>query len=354
VKAGLDGSIENFVGNETITYNQNAAGVAGIPVSDVHRQFGAARSADRCLRRRQMDADAVRFRERRPALRSLDRLRSGSQLSPRIEINGQVDPQDILHFYYGRLYAAPFLEDTRRAAAVLGRRDEPAPLCPCSRSAISTTSSASSTRSRRPRGPRSTSGSATSPTCSTRSSSSTRRSSPSSTTRSASPRASKVASTRAFANGDSLFFSATLSQSLAGGVSGSTFLFCPTLDPTCISSQSSLTLSPEDHDQTLRLTELGYSKRLGSDRSFFATIEPQYGTGYPVQFQNGSGRLPPHLTLDASAGREAKRGPKPRLGFDATFTNFTNTKYLLKINNGFNTTQWGPGFRADLRVTAPF
>ena len=73
-----------------------------------------------------------------------------------------------------------------------------------------------------------------------------------------------------------------------------------------------------------------------------------------MQFQNGSGRLPPHLTLDASAGRDAKRGPRPRLGFDATFTNFTNTKYLLKINNGFNTTQWGQGFRADLRVTAPF
>ena len=142
-------------------------------------------------------------------------------------------------------------------------------------------------------------------------------------------------------------------ESLAGGVSGSTFLFCPTLDPTCLSSQSSLTLSPEDHDQTFA-SEFGYTKRLGSDRSFFATVEPQYGTGYPVQFQNGSGRLPPHLTFDASFGRDAKRGKSSRLGFEASFTNFTNTKYLLKINNGFNTTQWGPGFRSDLRVTAPF
>jgi len=156
-----------------------------------------------------------------------------------------------------------------------------------------------------------------------------------------------------FPNGDSLFFSATVSQSLAGGVSGSTFLFCPTLDPTCISSQSSLTLGPEDHDQTFA-SEFGYTKRLGSDRSFFATVEPQYGTGYPVEFQNGSGRLPPHLTLDASFGRDAKRGKSSRLGFVATFTNFTDTKYLLKINNGFNTTQWGPGFRSDLRITAPF
>ena len=154
-----------------------------------------------------------------------------------------------------------------------------------------------------------------------------------------------------FANGDSLFFSGSLSKSNAGGVSGSTFLFCPTLDPGCISSQSSLTLSPEDHDQTFA-SEFGYTKRLGHDRSFFATLEPQYGTGYPVQFQNGSGRLPPHLTWDASLGRDAKR--KGSVGFVATFTNFTNDKYLLKINNGFNTTQWGQGFRADLRVTAPF
>ena len=45
---------------------------------------------------------------------------SGSQWSPRIELDGQVDPQDILHFYYGRVYAAPFLEDTRAAAVVIG------------------------------------------------------------------------------------------------------------------------------------------------------------------------------------------------------------------------------------------
>jgi outer membrane receptor protein involved in Fe transport len=351
VKAGLDASLENFVGNETITYNQNAAGVA-IPVStltDDSAQRGAQIGAyieDKWTPTQYVSVNGgLRY----------DRSTGyvlGSQLSPRIEINGQVDPQDILHFYYGRLYAAPFLEDTRRAAAVLAGVTSPIPyslqperdqyyefglehaLSPTTRSTVNfwkrdvtdvlDTQQLVNT--------------------------------PIFAVFNNSIGIAKGVEGRVdsrWANGDSLFFSATLSQSLAGGVSGSTFLFCPTLDPTCISSQSSLTLSPEDHDQTLA-TELGYSKRLGSDRSYFATIEPQYGTGYPVQFQNGSGRLPPHLTLDASAGREAKRGPKPRLGFDATFTNFTNTKYLLKINNGFNTTQWGPGFRADLRVTAPF
>jgi hypothetical protein len=152
-----------------------------------------------------------------------------------------------------------------------------------------------------------------------------------------------------WASGDSLFLSTQFSSSMAGGISGSTFLFPPSTgtDP------SDVTLGPEDHDQTFS-AELGYTKRLGRDKSFFATVEPQYGTGYPVEFENGSGRLPPHLTFDASVGRQAQRGSKPALGFDATFTNFTNTEYLLKVNNGFNTTQWGPGFRADLRVTAPF
>jgi hypothetical protein len=60
------------------------------------------------------------------------------------------------------------------------------------------------------------------------------------------------------------------------------------------------------------------------------------------------------LIWNASLGREAARGAKPRLGFDATFENFTDTQYILKINNGFNTTQWGEGFRASIRLTAPF
>jgi hypothetical protein len=51
---------------------------------------------------------------------------------------------------------------------------------------------------------------------------------------------------------------------------------------------------------------------------------------------------------------EPRRGAHPRTGFTADFTNFTNTQYLLKINNGFNTTQWGEGFRAGIRVIQPF
>jgi outer membrane receptor protein involved in Fe transport len=352
VKIGFDGSIENFAGNETITYNTNAAGEM-VPVTT----FGD-NSAQRGTQIGEYVEDKwtpTQYVTVNGGLRydHSTGYVSGGQLSPRIEINGQVDPQDILHFYYGRLYAAPFLEDTRRAAAILAGVTSPIPytLQPerdqyyefgLEHALGPTTRSTLNFWKRDVTDVLDTQQLVNTPIFAVFNNS----------IGIAEGVEGRVDSR--FANGDSLFYSASLSKSNAGGVSGSTFLFCPTLDPSCLSSQSDVTLGPEDHDQTFA-SELGYTKRLGADRSFFATIEPQYGTGYPVEFQNGSGRLPPHLTLDASVGRDAKRGPKEsRLGFVATFTNFTNTKYLLKINNGFNTTQWGQGFRADLRVTAPF
>ena len=114
-----------------------------------------------------------------------------------------------------------------------------------------------------------------------------------------------------------------------------------------------MTLSPEDHDQTLSLV-LNYTHRLNFDKSYFVSLQPEYGTGYPVEFQNGQERLAPHLIWDASAGRDPKRGAKRQLGFIADFTNITNNAYLLKVNNGFNTTQWAPGFHWSLRLTEPF
>ena len=353
VKLGVDGSIENFTGNESIAFDTDASGNP-IPTQIL--------TDDSSKRGSQIGAYVEDKWTPTSYFSVLGGLRydrsngyvSGSQLSPRIELNGQIDPRDVLHFYYGRLYAAPFLEDTRRAATVLGGGSGGAlpaynlapehdqyyefglehALSPDVRSTLNfwkrDVTNVLDTQ--------------------------------------------QLASTPIFAvfnnaigiakgvetridgrvrNGDSFFLSASLSSSRAGGVSGSTFLFCPTQSPNCLSGLSDITLGPEDHDQTFA-AEAAYTKRLGTDRSFFATLEPQYGTGYPVQFQNGAGRLPPHLTFDASFGRDPKRGEKKNLGFVATFTNFTNTKYLLKVNNGFNTTQWGPGFRADLRVTAPF
>lgn len=270
---------------------------------------------------------------------------TGGQLSPRIEINTQIGKDDILHAYYGQLYAAPFLEDTRRAAVVVGGATTGAAysLSPEHDAyyeiglAHTLAPNARATRNfwkRDVRNVLDTTQLAQTPIEAVFNNTI------------GIARGVEARVDARFKNGDALLVSTQLSSSRAGGISGSTFLFAPSTDPRDV------TLNPEDHDQTFTAL-LDYTKRLGHDRSFFASLEPQYGTGYPVQFQNGSGRLAPHLTFDASVGRDPARGSKSALGFVATFRNFTNSKYLYKINNGFNTTQWGEGFRADLRVTAP-
>jgi outer membrane receptor protein involved in Fe transport len=57
------------------------------------------------------------------------------------------------------------------------------------------------------------------------------------------------------------------------------------------------------------------------------------------------------LIFDASFGREAAKG---QIGFSAGVENLTDDKYLIKVNNGFNTTQYAAGTQFTLRLTAPF
>ena len=350
IKAGIDESVENFSGNTQIAYfNMDSGGAPTGPQQnffDNASQRGSQLGAyleDKWTPTNYVSVQAgLRYDHSTGYV-------SGAQLSPRVEVNTQIDPQTILHAYFGRLYAAPFLEDTRKAAVILGGANATGALptydlqpehdsyyefglahtlAPGARVTLNFWK-------RDVRNVLDTTQLANTPIFAVFNN----------TIGTAKGVESRVDAR--WANGDSLFLSTSLSASLAGGISGSTFLFPPSTDP------ADVTLNPEDHDQQFA-ADFGYTKRLGRDHAFFATVEPEYGTGYPVQFQNGSGRLPPHLTFDASFGREATRGSKPALGFNATFQNFTNTKYLLKVNNGFNTTQWGQGFRADLRVTAPF
>jgi outer membrane receptor for ferrienterochelin and colicin len=354
VKLGVDAAVENFTGTEQILYNTDADG------NPIPTQTFADNSAQRGFTLGEYIEDKwtpTRYVSIQGGLRydhSAGYV-SGSQLSPRFEINGQIDPSDVLHFYYGRLYAAPFLEDTRKAATILAgdasNTEAPYDLQPehdqyyefgLEHALSPTTRSTLNFWKRDVTNVLDTQQLANTPIFGVFNSS----------IGIAKGVEGRIDSR--FANGDSLFFSASFSNSNAGGVSGSTFLFCPNLDPGCLSGLSSNTLGPEDHDQTFA-SELGYTKRFGAGKAFFATLEPEYGTGYPVAFDDGSsGRLLPHLLFNGSFGRDAKRGDKPALGFDATFTNFTNDAYILKINNGFNTTQWGQGFKADLRITAPF
>jgi hypothetical protein len=111
-----------------------------------------------------------------------------------------------------------------------------------------------------------------------------------------------------------------------------------------------LTLQPEDHDQTWS-GDAFLTRRFSPDLRTFATLETQYGTGYPVAFQNGEGRLPAHFVVNAAFGREASRG---HLGYELSVDNLFDHRYLIKVNNGFNTTQWNAPRRIVFRVTAPW
>ncbi|MBC5811557.1 MAG: TonB-dependent receptor [Candidatus Eremiobacteraeota bacterium] len=338
VKIGVDAAVENFSGNTLIAFTDAMGNRQDF--SDVAAKRGAQLAAyvqDKWTPTRYFSVAAGLRADRSTG------YASGGQVSPRIEINGQVGTRDVLHAYFGRMYAAPFLEDTRRAAVVTAGGDPNAlpvydlkperdsyyelglahTFSPAARAYVNVWK---------------------------------RNAVNVLDTTQIFPTPIYAVFNNAigiakgiegrfdahWSNGDALFLSASVSSARAGGVSGSTFLFNP-------GSVGDVTLNSEDHDQTVSAT-LGYTKRFGGGRAFFASLEPQYGTGYPVQFQNGNGRLMPHLTLDASIGRDAKPGS---LGFVASFANFTNYAYLLKVNNGFNTTQYGPGAQFTFRVIAP-
>jgi len=114
--------------------------------------------------------------------------------------------------------------------------------------------------------------------------------------------------------------------------------------------QGASSFAPEDHDQGNTLNT-AYTWNLGNGGAHFATLQTTYGSGYPVQFENGNGRLPVHWELGASYGQNAttKRG----FGWEIQGTNLLNHQYLIKLNNGFNTTQFAAGRQIIFKVTAP-
>lgn len=161
-------------------------------------------------------------------------------------------------------------------------------------------------------------------------------------------------------NGNSWFFTGTLSQSLAGGISGSTFLFPPGTNPPGVPITSAELLSLEDHSELFASTA-GYTANFGPSRDWFATLQADYGSGFPVAFQdanvNLNGTLPAHTTFDFSAGRTVLpgKGPGSRgLGVTLDVQNLLNHQYVIKIANGFNTTQIANGRTFLLRLTEPF
>jgi outer membrane receptor protein involved in Fe transport len=269
----------------------------------------------------------------------------GSQLSPRLEVNYLFDRATVLHAYAGRLYAAPSLEDTRRDAIVTqttADANPPYDLKPERDSyvefGLAHTFHPGFSMYANAWQRNVTNVLDTTQLLNT-------------------PLFAVFNNAIGHANGlelrlqgdtvrDSFYLSSTLSESLAGGISGSTFLFPP-------AAVSDLTLNPEDHDQAVAINA-AYTHRFSRDHRTFVTAEPEFGTGYPVNFQAGSsGRLPAHLIVNMSLGRL----PDPaahRLGYSVALENLFDHHYLIKVNNGFNTTQWAAGRRIVFRLTTPF
>jgi len=150
---------------------------------------------------------------------------------------------------------------------------------------------------------------------------------------------------------DSWFFSATVSHAEAAGVSGSTFLFPPNTNPPGPITPADY--QPEDHDQTYEANG-AYTHRWGTANSWIATLQGEYGTGYPVRFQSGPDHLPAPLTFDFGLGKDAGRNGSRALGFDLDINNLLNHQYIVKIANGFNSTQIATGRNILLRLTVPF
>jgi outer membrane receptor for ferrienterochelin and colicin len=268
----------------------------------------------------------------------------GAQLSPRLEINDEIGRGTVLHAYVGRLYAAPSLEDVRRDAVVTQTSSTAAPVYDL-QPERDTYVEIGLARTFRPglRGYLNafdrtavnvldTTQLANTPLFAVFNNAVGR------------DRGLELRLDATSARVDS-GVSLTYQRAEAGGVSGGTFLFPP-------DAANDLTLQPEDHDQRWSGNAF-YTRHFGSDLRSFATLQAEYGTGFPAEFENGEGRLPAHWIVDASVGRAPDAAAK-RLGFTLSVENLFDHRYLIKVNNGFNTTQWNAPRRFLFRVAAPW
>jgi outer membrane receptor protein involved in Fe transport len=335
VKTGVEGSVENFTSAETIA-------LSGMPnFFDNASQRGTALAG--YVQDNWTPSPILSLQLGLRYDRSAG-FTSGNELQPRIGANVKLGPSTIFHAYYGRIYAAPALEDTRRAAVVIGGGTAGGALpvfdlqpehdsyyeAGVAHTFANGVYGYVNVWKRNAWNVLDT------------------------TQIFPTPIFAVFNNSLGLAHGYELrleqrlrtanwFLSGTYSQSVAGGISGSTFLFPP-------AQISNTSLNPEDHDQTISLNA-AYTKRFAPDLRSYLTLGSQYGTGYPVNFQAGINRLPTHLTFDVALGREPQQGS---LGYKFYVTNFTNYQYLLKVANGFNTTQWASGAQVNFELQAAF
>jgi outer membrane receptor protein involved in Fe transport len=158
--------------------------------------------------------------------------------------------------------------------------------------------------------------------------------------------------------GDQWFLTTTYSASYAACISGSEFLFPPNTNLPGVPCVAQLSL--EDHSQLVDATA-AYTHRFGTNLLWYSTLQANYGSGFPVQFQdanvNLNGTLPAHTTLDLSVGRNltpGRGGQDQGLGLSLQILNALNHQYVIKVANGFNTTQIANSRSFLLRLSAPF
>ncbi len=270
---------------------------------------------------------------------------SGDQLSPRIGVNIAPDEKNVVHFYYGRMYAAPSLEDVRQDCVVLqGCAGTPVYDLKPERDAyfemgVAHTFSPSikgyvNYFRRNAVNVLDTTQLLNTPLFAVFNNAVGR------------DEGFEARIDGRASAADSWFLSGTYSHAEAAGVSGSTFLFPP-------ADVSNLTWQDEDHDQRWEANG-AYTHRFGRGNAWFSTLQGEYGTGYPVEFQSGVDRLPSHLTFDLALGKQPGTNGDRSLGFDLDVDNILNHQYVIKIANGFNTTQIVSGRTILLRLTAPF
>ncbi len=268
---------------------------------------------------------------------------SGGQLSPRLEVNQALGAgaTTVLHAYYGRLYAAPGLEDTRRDAVLTETSSNANPVYDL-QPERDTYVELGLAHTFRPglRGYVNAFDRTVNDVLDTTNLDNTPLFIVFNNTVGV-DRGVELRLTQS-SPGTDAGLSFSYQHSVAGGISGSTFLLG--------GAPNDITLQPEDHDQTYSGNAF-VTRRFGADRDAFATLEAEYGTGFPVAFQNGNGRLPAHTVLDALVGRTAAKG---RLGYELDVENLLDHRYPIKVSNGFNTTQWNAPRRIVFRLTVPW
>ncbi|TAM74008.1 TonB-dependent receptor [bacterium] len=274
---------------------------------------------------------------------------SGNQISPRIEINLKADSKNVLHAYYGRFYAAPALEDTRREAVISFNGTPPAAepvydLVPERDSywelGLAHTfgpqlSGYVNVFDRRAVNVLDTTQLNNTPVFALYNSNL------------GIAQGVELRLKSQLASGDFWNLSATVSSSQVEGLSGGLFNFPPGTVAGATSFQ------PEDHDQTVA-ANAGFTHLFGTQRASYVSLAADYGTGFPVQFETGQARLPSHLTFGLAVGRRAGQGHPAALGWKLSLLNLTNDPYIIKQSNGFNTTQYAAGRSIDLSVSLPF